>query len=238
MADQQKEAFLARQVVEAVRQIAVHYGLWLSETAHQLGPEAAIDLESQAGDAFIPLLTKRVERALGLEQPVTDLVAELGAERLEGLLKALSVSWLAADGVWFRKVEDSRGMHDAKRINDSCWLRLGRYEGVRARAVLGLPAHGGLPALRAALAARLVAHVNTWDMIEETPDSFVYRILSCRVQCSRERQGLPPYPCQSGGSVEYTAFAAGVDPDIRVTCLSCPPEITRSDCACAWRFSL
>ena len=27
----EKEATLARQVVEAVRQIAVHYGLWLAE---------------------------------------------------------------------------------------------------------------------------------------------------------------------------------------------------------------
>ena len=238
MAGQERDATLARQVVEAVRQIAVHYGLWLAETAHQLGPEAAVALESQAGDAFFSLLAKRLERALGLDRHVSDLVAGLGAERLEALLKALSVSWLAADGVWFRKVEDSRGMHDAKRINDTCWSRLGRYEGVRAKAGLGLPEAGGLPALRAALAARLVAHVNTWEFVEETPDSFVYRILSCRVQSSRARQGLPPYPCQSGGSVEYAAFAAGVDPAIRVTCLSCPPESTQPDCACAWRFSV
>lgn len=238
MDDPEKSATLARQVAEAVRQIAVHYGLWLAETAHQLGPEAAVALESQAGDAFLPLLTKRLERALGLTRQIPDLVADLGAERLEELLKALSVSWLAADGVWFRTVEDARGMHDAKRINDSCWLRLGRYEGVRARAVLGLPEAGGLPALRAALAARLVAHVNTWEIVEETPTSFVYRILSCRVQSSRTRQGLDPYPCQSGGSVEYAAFAAGVDPAIRVTCLSCPPAVTQSDCACAWRFEV
>ena len=110
MAGQERDATLARQVVEAVRQIAVHYGLWLAETAHQLGPEAAVALESQAGDAFFPLLAKRLERALGLDRHVSDLVAGLGAERLEALLKALSVSWLAADGVWFRKVEDSRGM--------------------------------------------------------------------------------------------------------------------------------
>jgi hypothetical protein len=56
----------------------------------------------------------------------------------------------------------------------------------------------------------------------------VFRILDCRVQSSRTRQGLPPYPCQSGGTVEYTAFAAGVDPALTVTCVSCPPEITQS----------
>lgn len=229
---------LAAQVAQAVRQIAVHYGLWLAEAAHQFGPETAVAMESRVGDAYLPLLTRRIERALGLGEDVKTLLAGLGTERLEALLDALSVSWLAADGVWFREVEDARSMHDAKRVNDSCWSRLGYYEAVRARAALGLPERGGLAALKAAFGARLVSRVNAWDIVEETADSFVFRIVRCRVQSSRTRQGLPPYPCISGGTVEYTAFAAGIDPDIRVSCVSCPPEITRDACACAWRFSL
>lgn len=227
-----------RQVVEAVRQIAVHYGLWLAEAAHQFGPEQAVAMESKAGDAFVPLLTRRVERALGLDHTLNELLADLDPERMAALLKALSVSWLAADGVWFRTVEDARGMHDAKRVNDTCWSRLARFEALRAKALLGLPEAGGLAALKAALGARLVAQVNTWDIVDATDNAFTYRILDCRVQSSRTRQGLPPYPCQSGGTVEYTAFAAGVDPAITVTCVSCPPETTLSDCACAWRFAL
>ena len=114
MAGQPTEAELARRVVEAVRQIGVHYGLWFAEAAHQFGPEAAVAMESKAGDAFLPLLAKRVERALGLDTPLTDSLAALGSDRLHDLLKALSVSWLAADGVWFRTVEDARTMmHEA-----------------------------------------------------------------------------------------------------------------------------
>lgn len=229
---------LSSQVVEAVRQIAVHYGLWLAEAAHQFGPEAAVALESRVGDAYVPLLARRIERALDLPGDVTGMLAGLGEERLGKLLDALSVSWLAADGVWFRQVEDARGMHDAKRVNDSCWSRLGYYEALRARAALGLPEAGGLRALKAAFGARLVSRINQWDFVEETADSFVLRMVKCRVQSSRTRQGLPPYPCQSGGTVEYTAFAAGIDPAIKVACVSCPPEITRDDCACAWRFSV
>jgi hypothetical protein len=129
-------------------------------------------------------------------------------------------------------------MHDAKRVNDTCWSRLGHYEAVRAKARLGLPEAGGLPALRQALGARLIACVNPWDIVEETPASFVLRIVECRVQASRARQGLPPYPCISGGSTEYAAFAAGIDPAIRTECVSCPPEQSRPECACAWRFSM
>jgi hypothetical protein len=231
-------ARLADQVVGAVRQIAVHYGLWLAEAAHQFGPEAAVVMESKVGEAYLPLLARRIERALDLPGDVPTLLAGLGRERLESLLDALSVSWLAADGVWFRQVEDARGMHDAKRVNDSCWSRLGYYEAVRARQALGLPERGGLAALKAAFGARLISRINAWDIIEEAPDSFVFRMVRCRVQSSRTRQGLPPYPCISGGTVEYTAFAAGIDPAIRVACVSCPPESTRDDCACAWRFSL
>lgn len=231
-------AMLARQVAEAVRQIAVHYGLWLAETAHQFGPQTAAVLEARAGDAFVPLLSRRLERALDLPGEIGTLVAGLGTERLETLLSALSVSWLAADGVWFRAVEDARGMHDAKRVNDSCWSRLGFYEAARAKALLGLPEAGGLAALKRAFGVRLIARVNPWDIVEETAQSFVLRIVQCRVQASRARQGLPPYPCLSGGSTEYAAFAAGIDPAIRTECVSCPPEQSRPDCACAWRFSM
>lgn len=229
---------LAGRVIEAGRQIGVHYGLWLAEAAHQFGPEAAVAMESRVGDAYIPLLTRRIERALGLSDNVNEVLAALGEETLGRLLDALSVSWLAADGVWFREVEDRRGMHDAKRVNDTCWSRLGYYEALRAKAALGLPERGGLAAVKAALGARLVSRINQWEIEEETSEAFVLRMVRCRVQSSRERQGLPPYPCISGGSVEYTAFAAGIDPAIRVSCVSCPPDVTRTDCACAWRFSL
>ncbi|MEA4858478.1 MAG: DUF6125 family protein [Solidesulfovibrio sp.] len=229
---------LADQVVQAVRQIAVHYGLWLAEAAHQFGPEAAVAMEARVGEAYLPLLARRIERALGLPGAVPDVLAGLGRERLESLLDALSVSWLAADGVWFRQVEDDKGLHDAKRVNDTCWSRLGRLEAVWAKGALGLAEAGGLATLRAALGQRLVGRVNAWDIVEDGPDGFVLRMLRCRVQSSRTRQGLPPYPCLSGGTVEFTAFAAGIDPAIRVACVSCPPEVTRDDCACAWRFSL
>ena len=234
----QAAAGLATQVGEAVRQIAVHYGLWLAEAAHQFGLEAAVALEAKVGDAYLPLLTRRIERALDLPAAVPELLAGLGDERLEKLLAALSVSWLAADGVWFRAVEDARGMHDAKRVNDTCWSRLGYFEAVRARALLGLPEAGGLAALKAAFGARLISRINQWDFVDETAEAFVLRMGACRVQSARARQGLPPYPCVSGGTVEYAAFAAGIDPAIAVTCVSCPPETTRTDCACAWRFSL
>lgn len=229
---------LVRQVLEAARQIGVHYGLWLAEAAHQFGPEAAVAMEARAGDMLLPLVAKRVERALGLGRTLEAQLADLGGERLEALLGALSVSWLAADGVWFRAVEDARGMHDAKRVNDTAWSRLALYEAARAKTMLDLPEAGGLDALRRALRVRLVAQVNRFDFVDVTPTSFVYRILDCRVQSSRARQGLPAYPCLSGGSVEYAAFAAGIDPAIRVACVSCPPEVTRADCACAWRFSV
>jgi hypothetical protein len=232
------ETALARQIIQAGRQIAVHYGLWLAETAHQLGPQEACRLESQVGEAYLPLLTRRIERALKLPADLETLLAGLGQERLEALADALSVSWLAADGVWFRAVEDAHGMHDAKRVNDTCWSRLGYYEALRARQALGLGEGGGLAAARDCLAARLVSRINRFDFVDETPDGFTLRMVDCRVQSARARQGLPAYPCISGGTVEYTAFAAGVDPALKVACLSCPPQTTRDDCFCAWRFSL
>ena len=43
----------------------------------------------------------------------------------------------------------------------------------------------------------------------------VFQMNECRVQRARMRKGLDDYPCKSGGLVEYTRFAEGVDDRIK-----------------------
>ncbi|MFW5855438.1 MAG: DUF6125 family protein, partial [Thermodesulfobacteriota bacterium] len=46
------------------------------------------------------------------------------------------------------------------------------------------------------------------------------------------------YPCKSAGLVEYSYFAAGIDPRIRTECIGCPPDPHPEDWFCAWRFTM
>lgn len=49
----------------------------------------------------------------------------------------------------------------------------------------------------------------------------------CRVQFTRNRKGLPDFPCKSVGIVEYSEFAKTIDQRIKTEYVACPPENAR-----------
>jgi hypothetical protein len=219
-----------------IRQLAAHYGLWLAESVHQLGLDTALDAEAQAGDRLQAILTDKLERALGREPG--GLLAGADPAALDRAAQALRTGWLAADGVWFQAVEKLAGMDAAKRVNDTCWTRFAPLEARRAKANLHLPERGGIPALKAGLAARMYGRLNKWEFAGETDTSLIFRMTDCRVQTARKRRGLDDYPCKSGGIAEYTGFAREIDPRLRCECIGCPPDPHPEEWACAWRFTL
>ncbi len=235
MAEDREE--LIRIILETIRQTGIHYGLWFAESVHQLGLEASLEAEREAGKRFAGIVNHKLSKALGV-QSVEELFGGLEEGTLCSVAKALSESWLAADGVWFQAIEAERGMHDAKRVNDTAWARFAPLEASRLKDILGLGERSGLDGLKKALAGRMASRVNSWDIVEETADSFVFRLTDCRVQSARKRKGMEDYPCKSGGTVEYTGFARTIDPRIRTECVGCPPDPHPEEWFCAWRFIL
>ncbi len=232
---------LHAKIKEALRQTAIHYGLWFSESQRRFGLKTALDAEQEAGDLFMAILERKTGKALngkGLNALLSDPKPELDSKQLASLHEALCASWLAADGVWFQAVEKRQGMVEAKAVNDACWASFAPLEARRVKALLSLPEAGGLEALKQVLSHRMYATLNVWEIVEETVDSFVFRMRECRVQTARKRKGLADYPCKSGGTVEYQGLASGTDPRITVECIGCPPDAHPEQWYCAWRFSL
>jgi len=227
---------LIQQMLEAIRQTSAHYGLWLAESVHQVGLETALEAEQEAGDRLTGILEHRLCRVFG-KKSMEEICAGMDDDTLSDLVKSLHTSWLAADGVWFQAIESRCGMNDAKRVNDTCWSRFAPLEAKRIKALFDLPENGGLEALKLALSKRMYAHINTWEIVEETETSFIFRMNKCRVQTARNRKGLDDYPCKSGGQVEYTSFAREIDPRIVTECIGCPPDPHPKEWYCAWRFS-
>ena len=231
---------LAAAVMDAVRRMAVHYGLWFANAAERFGTEAALAMEKEAGDRGTAIVVDRLCATLGTakDDDVPAPLAGMDRKQLQALLSALAVNWLVLDGVWFQAVETREGMQAAKDVNDACWARFSPLEAARAKALLGLPEAGGLEALARALAQRLYAFINEQKVFVDADGSLVLQMTKCRVQTARQRKGLPDYPCKSGGVVEYTSFARAVDPRIGCECIACPPDPHPADWVCAWRFRL
>jgi len=230
---------LAHYLFYALRRIMLHYGIWFSEVVHQLGLEEAIRLEEEASASFFPIATERLCKTLGskTENGLPVEMVNLDKEKLISLIKAMSFTWMACDGIWFRTVEDNYDMYTSKRCNDTGWTRYSPLEAAMIKSFLHLPPRAGLDGLERALQFRLYAHINE-QTIERSGNELVLRIVKCLVQGARRRKGLPDYACKSAAVVEFPTFAKIIDSRIKVDCIACPPDEHPDDWLCAWRFYL
>ncbi len=163
-------------------------------------------------------------------------VKNLPRETLEGMLEDFAKNWLAHDGLWFQAVERHFGMAAAIKLDTEAWADFTRIEARRIMERHQISPNGGLESLKKAMKYRLYAVLNEQTVTEETPNSFVFKMVDCRVQSARKRKNLPPFPCKSVGLVEYTEFARTIDPRIKTECLACPPDDLARDYYCGWRF--
>jgi hypothetical protein len=168
----------------------------------------------------------------------TKEIEDFSKEELIGFLRDAAVNWLAHDGLWFRAAEDRFGLEAALELDKNAWEKFTVIEAKRIMKRIGLPEGGGIPALIQALKFRLYARINTQEVSEVSAGRCVFRMLRCRVQEARERQGLASFPCKSVGIVEYSGFARTIDPRIETRCLSCPPDPKIADSWCAWEFTI
>lgn len=168
---------------------------------------------------------------------MTDL-GELTREQLIGMLDDFAKNWLAHDGLWFQAVEREFGMEAAIRLDRNCWEKFTIVEARRIMALHHIPEKSGLEGLKKALNYRLYSRLNVQEVVEETENRFVFRMNNCRVQYARRKRGLPDFPCKPVGLVEYSGFAKTIDPRIRTTCISCPPDEHPKEYYCAWAFEI
>ncbi len=164
--------------------------------------------------------------------------SEMTRDELYRALESFAKSWLAHDGCWFLAAEDRFDLATAIELDRESWRRFAAAEAARIRRDFGLPEGGGLEALERALALRMYSLVNL-QHAEWSDDgrTLTFVMDRCRVQEARRRKGLPDFPCRPVGEVEFTTFAATVDPRIRTRCLRCPPD-SPEGMACAWEFSI
>lgn len=162
----------------------------------------------------------------------------MSREELLQALKAFAKNWLAHDGCWFLAVEERWGLDVAIDVDAAAWKRFAAVEARRILEVFGIPHGGGLEALERALALRMYAVLND-QHVEWSDDRRTLRFVmdGCRVQETRQRKGLPAFPCRSVGEVEFSTFATAVDPRITARCVHCPPEANPAG-ACTWEFAL
>lgn len=227
---------------DSLHLIVLHYGTWFRETEHQIGLDRAIKADDIAWKRILPIILGRLTGRLNVpaRNGIPESLASAPKEELIELLTDMGKNWLASDGTWFQAVEQNFDyeMYNSKRINDTCWVRFSYIEAKRIMKRFNLPENGGLPALKQALGYRQYARINHQEIIDVSENKIIFRMNECRVHLSRNRAGLPEYPCKSAGVIEYARFAEGIDPRLKTACIACPPDAHPEEWYCAWEFTL
>lgn len=162
--------------------------------------------------------------------------SRMSHEELQKLLEVYAKNWLAHDGCWFLAAEERFGLETAIELDARSWERFAVVEAQRIMQAFDIPQGSGLDGLERALALRMYAAINRQDARRTADGALEFRMVECRVQSARRRKGLPDFPCKPVGTVEFSRFAATVDPAIRTECVACPPDPV-GDSYCIWRFT-
>jgi hypothetical protein len=237
--DLDKEGTIAL-IFDYIHRLVMHHAMWYAQALKHLGKGKADEVLKDTLERTTELQLKRLSKTLGfsLKDGLPEPLLEFNQDELNALKESIAFNWLANDGIWFQAVEFSENMVTAKQCNDACWGEFSPFEAWSIKRFLHLPENAGLEGLKKALQFRLYATINQQSFTDEGPGSFTFRMNNCRVQAARKRKGLEDYPCKSGGLIEYTTFANGIDPAIKTECIGCPPDKHPEDWYCAWRFSI
>lgn len=170
--------------------------------------------------------------------PDRELLYAMSKEKLIEMLEDQAKNWLAHDGLWFQAVEGHYGMDSAIQLDKEAWITFTQIEAKRIMKLHDIEPGGGIPALKQALQLRMYARLNEQSLVEESETQLRFEMNDCRVQSARKRKGLDDFPCKTVGIAEYAYFAHTIDPRIRTTVISCPPDPHPESYYCAWQFTL
>jgi hypothetical protein len=162
-------------------------------------------------------------------------------------VRSLLWQFRLVDAFWFLTVEERFGLPAAEAVNEDVWGIVGT---LGARDIMerfgetrGIDA-GGLDGFARALSLFPWSRLVGYELTRPDEGSMELTVQACPAQEGRRAHGLEPYVCKHMHMAEFKAFAAEIDPRIRVECRFAPPDPEAAKPAgyeshdCAWRFSL
>jgi len=170
-------------------------------------------------------------------QEVTGMLFDdMDKNDLRSYLDFLLWQYRLVDAFWYISIEEEQGSNAANHFNERVWERVA---GLAARDIVKRfnITEKGLDGFVAA------QKLFPWSIlvgyqIEQRPDEVIITVPECPTQMSRLQRNLGEYDCKGMHRGEFEAFAAAVDPSIRVECVHAPPDPHPPERFCCWRFTV
>ena len=156
----------------------------------------------------------------------------------EKLVELCSRSAYTLDGLWFTLVEEKFGLDTALEIDVEVWRRLCLTQAKRIRKYFPVDEGSSLRNLIRVIELDPIMAIFKAEVVKLTDKQAVLRFTDCPPQKARIRDGRGEFPCKPVGVALLNSYAEVIDPDIKVRCLTCPPDAHPSQYWCEWQFEV
>ena len=161
---------------------------------------------------------------------------KLTKARIIDYCEMMANNWWNLQNNWMLNISKDYGGEIAAKYDA---LVFGRQAEVQAwRLVKLLNLGNDMDSLLKAIGlSTLLANVE-YDISEMGPNHCRIRVTSCSMQLARRKAGLPELPCKIAGIAANSQFALAINPNIKTTCLICPPDAHPENLWCDWVFDM
>ncbi len=156
----------------------------------------------------------------------------------EKLVELCSRTSYTLDGLWFSLVEEKFGLDAALDIDVEVWRRLCLAQARRVQKYFRINENNPIRKLIRMIEIDPLLAVFRPRTVELDDSRAVLRFTNCPPQKARIRDGRGEFPCKPVGIAFLSSYIEVVDPEIKLTCLACPPDAHPSEYWCQWQFEL
>ena len=161
--------------------------------------------------------------------------SQIPTEKLVELCSRISYT---LDGLWFTLVEEKFGLDVALEIDVEVWRKLCLVQAKRIPKYFPIDEGSSIRNLIKVIELDPLLAVYKPKAVELTDNRAVLRLTDCPPQKARIRNGRGEFPCKSVGVALFTSYAEVIDPKVKVSCLTCPPDAHPSQFWCEWQFEI
>ena len=154
----------------------------------------------------------------------------------EKLVEFCSRSAYTLDGLWFTLVEERFGLDAALEIDEEVWRRLCLVQARRIQKYFPVDEGSSMRNLLKVIELDPLWTIFKPKVVELTDSRAVLRFTDCPPQKARIRDGRGEFPCKPVGIAFLNSYAEVIDPKIKVSCLTCPPDAHPTQYWCEWQF--
>ncbi|MCW7077200.1 MAG: DUF6125 family protein [Candidatus Syntrophoarchaeum sp.] len=160
-------------------------------------------------------------------------MVERTVDELEALMNTFAWFWGNSHQRWRAAIEEIYGLDAALAIELKIMGAVGRSHAKQLKKILGdEKGISGFMKLFEFVPENFLEH---FEIVKLDESEAIFRNRSCSAQRARLNKGLPEYPCKEAGIVYFEAFADEVDPVLKVSAITAPPDPHPDDCWCEWR---